>query len=335
MTATRQPDGKWSVDFYLGGRGSKRIRRSGFPSKAHALRFERDFVSKPEETNVRFSYLVDLWYQVHGVSLKNAKLRYAALKLTVSRLGDPLVSDMTPAMWSRYRIERLKTCVRSTVNIEHIYVSSLFAELTRQGHYHGQNPLANIRLFKVDQKTLAFLSFDQIDVLLSEVAKSPNPYLMPIVRLGLATGARWSEIQNLRRSQVLDDRIVFTLTKNGRNRTVPVDPDLIKYALSLALPTERLFANARGAFQCAYTRCGFSTPGQLTHILRHTFASHFIMAGGDLRTLKDILGHSDIKTTMRYAHLAPEHLDKALHLNPLVLWSNSRQSVDNPESKSS
>lgn len=45
------------------------------------------------------------------------------------------------------------------------------------------------------------------------------------------------------------------------------------------------------------------------------------MAGGDLRTLKDILGHADITTTMIYAHLAPEYLEKAPSLNPLSLSS--------------
>lgn len=184
-----------------------------------------------------------------------------------------------------------------------------------------------MRLFKVDQKSLAFLTFDQIQQLLAELAKSRNPYVLIIAKIALATGARWSEAERLRRSQVLTDRIVFTGTKNGRNRTVPVDPRLIEEALSLALPTERLFGPARGAFEVCYARCGFKTPGQLTHILRHTFASHFVMAGGDLRTLKDILGHADITTTMVYAHLAPEHLDKALSLNPLVLSSSRSHAV--------
>nr|WP_282875974.1 tyrosine-type recombinase/integrase [Pseudomonas peli] len=268
------------------------------------------------------------------MNLKNGQHRYASLKQTVASLGNPLSTDMTSALWSRYRIERLKTSARSTVNIEHVYVSSVFAELTRQGHFHGPNPLGSIRLFKVDQKSLVFLTFDQIELLLSEVAKCANPYVLIIFRLALSTGARWSEVQNLRRSQALPDHIVFTRTKNGRNRTVPVDPELLEQAMSIALPTERLFWNARGAFEVAYARCGFSTPGQLTHIPRNTFAWHFVMAGGDLRTLRDILGHSDIHTTMRYEHLAPEHLDRALHLNPLALWSGSRQTVVNPADES-
>jgi len=58
--------------------------------------------------------------------------------------------------------------------------------------------------------------------------------------------------------------------------------------------------------------------GQLTHILRHTFAAHFMMSGGNILALQKILGHHEIKMTMRYAHLAPDHLETALHFNPLA-----------------
>ena len=47
------------------------------------------------------------------------------------------------------------------------------------------------------------------------------------------------------------------------------------------------------------------------HMLRHTYASHLVMAGVDLPTVKALLGHADIHTTMRYAHLAPDHLRQA------------------------
>jgi len=60
------------------------------------------------------------------------------------------------------------------------------------------------------------------------------------------------------------------------------------------------------------------TQGQLTHILRHTFASHYMMAGGDILGLQRILGHASITMTMRYAHMSPDHLESALRFSPLV-----------------
>lgn len=81
----------------------------------------------------------------------------------------------------------------------------------------------------------------------------------------------------------------------------------------------RLFMSCRAAFRCAYQRCGFQTPGQMTHILRHTFASHYMM--GEV-ALQRILGHSSITITitmtMRYAHLSPEHLESAMRFSPIT-----------------
>ena len=58
--------------------------------------------------------------------------------------------------------------------------------------------------------------------------------------------------------------------------------------------------------------------GQKTHVLRHTFASHFMMNGGNILVLQRILGHANIRETMKYAHFAPDHLEEAAALNPLT-----------------
>ncbi len=62
----------------------------------------------------------------------------------------------------------------------------------------------------------------------------------------------------------------------------------------------------------------FLPDGQAVHVLRHTFASHFMMNGGNILTLQKILGHSTITQTMVYAHFAPEYLQDAVSLNPLA-----------------
>ncbi|MFQ1065102.1 tyrosine-type recombinase/integrase [Bordetella trematum] len=64
----------------------------------------------------------------------------------------------------------------------------------------------------------------------------------------------------------------------------------------------------------------------MTHVLRHTFASHFMMNGGNILTLQRILGHSTLTMTMRYAHLAPDHLQEARRLNPLRQRTNPADS---------
>ncbi len=136
-----------------------------------------------------------------------------------------------------------------------------------------------------------------------------------IAKICLATGARWSEAENLQGHQLTKYRITYTKTKGKRNRTVPISQELYN-----ELPQNRgkLFTPCRKAFERAVKRAGIHLPeGQCTHVLRHTFASHFMMNGGNILVLRDILGHADIKMTMIYAHFAPEHLEDAVTKNPL------------------
>ena len=76
-----------------------------------------------------------------------------------------------------------------------------------------------------------------------------------------------------------------------------------------------------------------TTTTQLTQILRHTFASHYMMQGGNILTLQRIPGHGDIKMTMRYSHLAPDHFATVLTHSPLWLRSQQRDTCGTPAQK--
>jgi len=82
----------------------------------------------------------------------------------------------------------------------------------------------------------------------------------------------------------------------------------------------RAWGSIRTAFDQACTRAKLDD--FRFHDLRHTYASHFMMRGGNVAELRDILGHADIKMTMRYAHLSPAHLRTTVNrmagLTPVV-----------------
>ena len=95
-----------------------------------------------------------------------------------------------------------------------------------------------------------------------------------------------------------------------------------------------MFANCYGAFREAIDRTSIKLPeGQLTHVLRHTFASHFMMNGGNILVLQRVLGHASLQMTMRYAHLAPDHLQEVLKLNPLSARKPGRKPVGSRKKK--
>lgn len=110
--------------------------------------------------------------------------------------------------------------------------------------------------------------------------------------------------------------MTYTKTKGRKNRTIPISEELYE-----SLPEVKKAVYSRVSmvhFVPLWNRADIELPAdQLTHVLRHTFASHFMMNGGNILVLQRVLGHTDIKMTMRYAHFAPEHLEEALRLNPL------------------
>lgn len=137
------------------------------------------------------------------------------------------------------------------------------------------------------------------------------------------------ELVELKRKQAQQGKVTFTNTKSKKNRTVPVSDDLFQ-EIESHTGSDRLFKNTMDSFRDVVKECNLNLPkGQLTHVLRHTFASHFIMNGGNILVLQKILGHSTVTMTMRYAHLSPDHLQEAVELNPLN-WRG--QNVDTSRS---
>ncbi|HGO5814499.1 TPA: tyrosine-type recombinase/integrase [Mannheimia haemolytica] len=329
--------GKWITEAYVNG---KRIRK-WFSSKAEATRFFNQLkidnsplaqaVVVRREQPQRLSELCKLWYELHGKSLVSGAASYDKLKWMCKVFGDPYARDFTASDFAEYRAKRLSGEIvndlsgivpkETYINREQAILRSVFAELERLGKWSGGNPLAKIRAFKVKEQNLAFLRSDEIDRLLDVCDKSRNKYLGIIVRICLATGARWGEAQDLTSSQLIPYKITYAGTKNGKNRTIPISQEL--YDL-IPKTSGKVFAGTyykacHRAFKLALKKADITLPmGQATHVLRHTFASHFMMNGGNILVLRDILGHSDIKMTMRYAHFAPAHLEQAITLNPLV-----------------
>lgn len=104
-------------------------------------------------------------------------------------------------------------------------------------------------------------------------------------------------------------------------RALPISPELSDELKAHYDPKEtgnRLFSPCYSAFREGIERANIRLQeGQLTHVLRHTFASHFMMNGGNILVLQRSLGHANLTMTMRYAHLAPDHLLEVVKLNPL------------------
>lgn len=327
----KEAAGKWLVDVQPDGRGGKRFRKS-FKTQAEAKAYEawlttqvnQDSKWQPQKRDLRkLSELIELWFSHHGSGLRAGANTHSRLKLACEAMGNPVADRFTVEMFAAYRTKRLgEGITQNSVNREHAYLRAMLNELRRLGHWKKPNPLADLRQFKIQEKELSFLTLVQIDQLLESLKQSRNHHAIKITKICLSTGARWSEAEDLQVSQVRNSMIQFAGTKSGKVRSVPISNELETELLvhhDQKATGNRFFAYAASAFREATERMGLTLPaGQMTHVLRHTFASHFMMRGGNILALQKILGHANLVMTMRYAHLSPEHLQEAVQLNPLA-----------------
>jgi integrase len=170
----------------------------------------------------------------------------------------------------------------------------------------------------------------------------------PLFACAIYTGMRLGELLNLKKTHVDLERLTITVevgsqesktTKGRKIRHIPISTAFYPYlAEAMASVGDYVFPSklkglqkrhdVRKAFQGALTRAGVERHVRL-HDLRHAFASHFVMKGGDLLALKAILGHSDLQMVQRYAHLAPEHLRRGIDRLNFVSSVDGESSVRN------
>jgi integrase/recombinase XerD len=188
------------------------------------------------------------------------------------------------------------------------------------------NPAAGVALPRRTRKLPQTLSAGEAERLI-EAASGTTPRSLrdrALVELLYGAGLRVSEAIGLERTGVdLDERAVRVLGKGGKERVVPVGRqavEALRRYLSRGRPyldrrhRPELFLNARGG---ALTRSGAFLilrllaekaglePGRVhPHLLRHSFATHLIEGGADLRSVQEMLGHADLSTTELYTHVS-------------------------------
>lgn len=148
-------------------------------------------------------------------------------------------------------------------------------------------------------------------------------HLMPLIELALNTGLRWRELVTLEKQQVnMRQRFISQIGKNGKIRHIPLNKQAYKVLSIWLQQTDSHYVfpspkdnsvpigNVKSAWQKLLREAGIKN--FRWHDLRHHFASKLVMIGVDLNTVRELLGHADIKMTLRYAHLAPEYKANAV-----------------------
>lgn len=213
----------------------------------------------------------------------------------------------------------------------HITVINSFYEFLISEEIIQINPCEGIKSPKLPNKLPNYLTEDEVDKLMNINLETPYSYRnKAMFELLYATGLRVSELVSLKFNDIdLNNDFVRVIGKGSKERIVPVSDLAIKW-LSIYLnqyrpiilknrDSEYLFiSNAlkpitrQGFFKIIkqeVKRAGINKDVS-PHVLRHSFATHLLNHGADLRVIQELLGHSDISTTQIYTHLVNEKIKK-------------------------
>ncbi|EGI3990134.1 TPA: tyrosine-type recombinase/integrase [Escherichia coli] len=324
MTIKKLVNGKFAVDVRPAGAEGKRFRRR-FDTRGEAVAYERhvlmhyhnkEWVEKPIERKA-LSDLLELWWAYHGKNHRYGamtRVRIEAVLCDMRELGINRSDHLTRKNIIRYRLNLMNRGIKqSTVNRYCAMMSGFFEKLIDAEEFAGNNPFREIRKLTINQPEMAYLAHDDISRL-TALLSGDN---LKAVLLCLATGGRWGEIANIKGEHIIGGKVIFMKTKNGSRRVVPIAKDL--ESLVKVKATGRLMTPNYATVRSAIRTVRPDLPvGQSVHVLRHTFATHFMINGGNIITLQKILGHSTIQQTMTYAHFAPDYLADAMRFNPVA-----------------
>ena len=201
------------------------------------------------------------------------------------------------------------------------------------------NPCENIKMPKLEKKLPEYLSVEEVDKLLD--IKTNTAYEKrnkAMLEMLYGTGVRISELINLTMSNIfLEDKMIKVFGKGSKERIIPINTyaldclvDYLQFGRSALLGTknsEYVFISSR---RTKITRQAFFKiikkvceeagikKNISPHILRHSFAAHLLHNGADLRSVQELLGHSDISTTQIYTHLTNEKLESEYDKHPFM-----------------
>ena len=182
----------------------------------------------------------------------------------------------------------------------------------------AKNPTAGTPLMKEDNQKERYLSTDEAQRLYTQLQQSDNQMLQYIVPMLILTGARKREVLDARWEDFDFERRHWRIhtTKLGKPRFVPMSDGVVSLLESLPrFDCEWVFANPKTLKPYVSIFCSWNTARTKAgladvriHDLRHSYASFLVNAGRSLYEVQRLLGHTQIKTTQRYAHLSHDTL---------------------------
>ncbi|MEE9441578.1 MAG: site-specific integrase [candidate division Zixibacteria bacterium] len=308
--------GTWYIDYYVQGRrkreaiGPNKKMAQSVLAKRKTQVAEKSFLDIQKRPELLFDLLCDQYMEYAKANKRSWERDYRSIKVLKRWFSDKKLFEITPLSVEKFKSARNTEVSGASVNRELACMKHMFTKAI-EWDMAAVNPVKQVKMFRENPGRIRYLSNDEIKRLIHAC----NDTLRPIVIVALHTGMRKQEILDLRwESLDIDQKIIYVCgTKSGHDRQIPMLEPVLFAIKSMPKRSEHIFTrpgrgrviNIRKAFEYAKKR---SKIDNFTfHDLRHTFASHLVMNGTDLLTVKELLGHQTIEMTLRYSHLSPEH----------------------------
>lgn len=275
------------------------------------------------------------------VEKNDSPLTVSNYEADIRHFADFLTSKGKPADWPAVKVLDIRSYLaymhqqefaRKTIARRISSLRSFYRYLRREGVV-SMNPFTKVRTPKLEKKLPVFLEEFEIDLLLRmpDVTTELGRRDRAILEMLYSTGCRVSELVGLTLDRLdLGNRYVLLLGKGNKERLVPLGHPcvramehylqesrrqlMVKYK---AAPHDTVFVNSRGGPLTArsvrrildrYVEMTAMQKHVSPHTIRHTFATHLLDHGADLRSVQELLGHVSLSTTQIYTHVTAERL---------------------------
>jgi len=314
------------IDYYVRGRrrrekiGPNKRQASLVLQKRKVQIAEGKFLDLTREEKISFEDIAKEYIEVYSKPNKRSFWRdEISVKHLSSQFEKRFIQEITPLNVEKYKQKRIKEVSPATVNREITCLKHIFNKAKEWGKIKD-NQISSVKLFKEQNARIRYLEKEEIE----KLTKTCPDYIKPIVMVALNTGMRKGEILSLKWKDIdFRNRIIYILqTKNNEIRKIPMNDIIFRTLLKVRKNPKSSYIfckkdgspyrDIRGGFTNALKKAGIKD--FRFHDLRHTFASHLVMAGVDLKTVQELLGHKTFAMTLRYSHLSSDHKRRAIDI---------------------
>lgn len=327
MTTSKR-NGKYYSRFQINGERHNWLC-AGATTKAEADRMEAAFMYKvqqrqngiipKEEKNLPLNKLKKIYLDYSETNNRNYKNNQYYIKIIMDYF-----EENTPAQQILpQNVEKFKDYLRQTRKLKNSSINrylEIMSKMFNLGIDNGlltQNPVTKVKKLLEDNHKIRFLTIEEED----RLYKALPDFLKPIVTVALQTGMRKGEILNLQWSNIDFEYgfIELLKTKSGKARKIPISDKLWQVLNKQNRKNKYVFINPETGLPYVDIKKSFNKAREEAgirdfrfHDLRHTVATRLVEKGIDLLVVMDILGHTNIETTMRYAHPIPKRKSEAI-----------------------